>query len=409
MSNKIKVAVVGVGNCFSSLYQGVYFYADNFGRDEAIPGVAHLDIGGYRAGDLQFVLAYDVDVRKVGQRVGDAIYASPNVARVFYPEGTLGTGPLVKLGFRGDGVSEYMEQQPERFGFRPVETEETREQAFDRIVAEIKDSGADVLLNYLPVGSQEATEFYAEACIAAGVSFVNNIPVLNINSPEWEKKFIDAGIPYIGSDIKSQFGASILSQMLQELAFSRGMVVDYHQQLNVGGNTDFNNMMVQTRLKHKKVSKENVIRAQNDLKGVPVDEDALFAGPSTFIPYLKDNKVAYFNLRMRGFGGAPVEVDVKLSVQDSENSAGVVIDAVRFIKVARELGIRGCLRGPSAFTQKSPPKQLSFEEAQFECNELAARRLTPNTQRQTTAEGAYAFALEEMASGGMDYLRLIAE
>lgn len=408
MSNKIKVAVVGVGNCFSSLYQGVYFYADNFGRDEAIPGVSHLDIGGYRATDLEFVLAYDVDTRKVGQALGSAIFAEPNVARVFHSS-VFGTGPLVKMGWRGDGVSEYMEQQPKRFGFRPVETSETYAQAFTRIVRELKESGADVLLNYLPVGSQEATEFYAEACIAAGVSFVNNIPVLNINSPEWEKKFIDAGIPYIGSDIKSQFGASILSQMLQELAFSRGMVVDYHQQLNVGGNTDFNNMMVQTRLKHKKVSKENVIRAQNDLKGVPVDEDALFAGPSTFIPYLKDNKVAYFNLRMRGFGGAPVEVDVKLSVQDSENSAGVVIDAVRFIKVARELGIRGCLRGPSAFTQKSPPKQLSFEEAQFECNELAARRLTPNTQRQTTAEGAYAFALEEMASGGMDYLRLIAE
>lgn len=408
MSNTINVAVVGVGNCFSSLYQGVYFYADNFDREAEIPGVAHLDIGGYRASDLRFVLGYDVDVRKVGQRLGDAIFAEPNVARVFYPEGTVGSGPNVKLGWRGDGVSEYMENQPERFGFRPVETTESREGAFERIVNDLRELKVDVLLNYLPVGSQEATEFYAEACIEAGVSFVNNIPVLNINSPEWERKFIDAGIPYIGSDIKSQFGASILSQMLQELAFSRGMTVDFHQQLNVGGNTDFNNMMVSSRLKHKKVSKENVIRAQNDLKGVPVNEDALFAGPSTFIPYLKDNKVAYFNLRMRGFGGAPVEVDVKLSVQDSENSAGVVIDAIRFIKVARELGIMGCLRGPSAFTQKSPPKQLTFEEAQYECNALANRQLTENTTRQTTRDGAYAFALEEMEAGGMDYLRLIA-
>jgi myo-inositol-1-phosphate synthase len=302
-----------------------------------------------------------------------------------------------------DGVSDYMEHQPEKYGFRV-----SNEDPVD-IVQLLKDTKADILINYLPVGSKVATEFYAQAAIDAGVSFLNCMPVLTINGPDWEEKFIDAGVPYIGSDMKSQFGASILSQMLQELAFARGMEVDYHQQINIGGNTDFNNMMVQNRLAHKKVSKENVIRAQNDLRGIPVDPEALFAGPSTFIPYLKDNKIAYFNLHLRGFGDAPVTVDVKLSVQDSENSAGVVIDAIRFLKTAREMGLMGCLRGPSAFTQKTPPKQLTFEDSLFECEELAARRLTPSTARQTNKEDALLYMQEEFDGGGMDYLKLIKE
>jgi myo-inositol-1-phosphate synthase len=310
-------------------------------------------------------------------------------------------GPEVHMGVPLDGISDYMEHQPERYGFR-VSNEEPVD-----VVQVLKDTKADILINYLPVGSQLATEYYANAAIEAGVMFLNCIPVLNINAPEWERKFIEAGLPYIGSDMKSQFGASILSQMLQELAFSRGMEVDYHQQLNVGGNTDFNSMMVQSRLSNKKVSKENVIRAQNDLRGIPVDPDALFAGPSTFIPYLKDNKIAYFNLHMRGFGDAPVTVDVKLSVQDSENSAGVVIDALRYLKVAKEMGIVGCLRGPSAFTQKSPPKQLTFEDSLFECEELANRRLTETTAKQTSKESALEFMQSEFDAGGMDYLRLI--
>lgn len=403
--SKIKVAVVGVGNCFSSLYQGVGYYSER--PDEVISGIAHLDIGGYKATDLEFVLAIDVDERKLVLPLSSAIFVEPNVARVFHQKPAPGPNPLVINGHRLDGVSTFMETEPASRGFRPLSTDETREQAKERLVQALKVHGADVLLNYLPVGSNEATEFYAEVALEAGVSFINNIPVLNLNHPDWEDRFIDAGIPYIGSDIKSQFGASILSQMLQELAFDRGMEVDFHQQLNVGGNTDFNNMMVQSRLLDKKVSKENVIRAQNDLRDIPVNEDALFAGPSTYIPYLKDNKVAYFNLRLRGFGGAPVEVDVKLSVQDSENSAGVVIDAIRFIKVARELGIRGCLRGPSAFTQKSPPKQLTMEEAKYECDALAKRELTPITLRQLSNESAKAFAREELAEGGMDYLRVL--
>jgi myo-inositol-1-phosphate synthase len=193
------------------------------------------------------------------------------------------------------------------------------------------------------------------------------------SDPVWEKKFIDAGLPLIGDDMRSQVGASVMSQVLQELAFDRGAVVKYHQQLNVGGNSDFNNMMVQDRLASKKKSKENVIRAQNDIRGIPVDDEALFAGPSTFIPYLKDNKVAYFKIELEGFGGAPIEIDAKLSVQDSENSAGVVIDAIRYLKVAQEEGIVGALRGPSCWTQKTPPQQMMYADAKAECEAFAVR------------------------------------
>lgn len=401
MSKKIKVAVVGVGNCFSALYQGLEYYKDHDEDAEgsSIPGVMFSRIGGYHPADIQIVAAFDVDRRKVGRPVGEAIFAHPNCARVFCPD--VPDGPIVQMAPVMDGVSEYMKTQPEKYGFR-LSNEDISD--IDQI---LRDSKAEILINYLPVGSQEATEFWANKCIEYGISFLNCIPVLDVNHPEWETKFINAGVPYIGSDMKSQFGASILSQMLQELAFSRGMQVDFHQQLNVGGNTDFNNMMVQNRLKHKKVSKENVIRAQNDIRGIPVDEEALFAGPSTFIPYLKDNKVAYFNLHLRGFGDAPITVDVKLSVQDSENSSGVVIDALRYLKVAREIGIVGCLRGPSAFTQKSPPKQLTYEESYYECEMLSKRELTDITSRQIDKQSAIDFAWEEYNKGGMDYLRLV--
>jgi len=399
MSKKIRVAVVGVGNCFSSLYQGLEYYKDTDPESGTIPGVMQMRIGGYHPADITIVAAFDVDRRKVGRPVGEAIFAAPNCARIFCKD--VPDGPIVQMGPVLDGISDYMQKQPEKYGFRI-----SNEDSVD-IITILKETKADILINYLPVGSKEATEHYAVCAIAAGVSFLNCIPVLTINAPEWEERFITAKLPYIGSDMKSQFGASILSQMLQELAFNRGMEVDYHQQLNIGGNTDFNNMMVQSRLKHKKVSKENVIRAQNDLRGIPVPDESLFAGPSTFIPYLKDNKVAYFNLRLRGFGNAEVTVDVKLSVQDSENSAGVVIDAVRYLKTAREMGVIGCLRGPSAFTQKSPPKQLTFEDSLYECEMLADRKLTETTKRQTSVDEALKFMREEYAAGGMKYLELI--
>ena len=365
MSKKIRVAVAGIGNCFSSLYQGLEYYKDH--DEDNIPGIMFTRIGGYHPADVQIVAAFDVDRRKVGRPVGEAIFAKPNCARVFCKE--VPDGVTVLMGPVLDGVSDYMQDQPEKYGFRV-----SNEQPVD-VVQVLKDCKADILLNYLPVGSQQATEFYAQACIDAGVSLLNCIPVFIASNPVWEKKFIDAGLPLIGDDMRSQFGASILSQVLQELAFDRGAVVDFHQQLNVGGNSDFNNMMVQTRLASKKKSKENVIRAQNELRQIPVPDESLFAGPSTFIPYLKDNKVAYLNLRMRAFGDAEITLDCKLSVQDSENSAGVVIDALRYLKVAQEIGIVGALRGPSAWTQKTPPQQMQYSDAKAECIAFAERDL----------------------------------
>jgi myo-inositol-1-phosphate synthase len=363
MSKKIRVAVAGVGNCLSALYQGVQFYKDH--EEDNIPGVMFARIGGYHPADIEFVAAFDVDRRKVGRPLGEAIFAAPNCARVFCP--TVPPGVTVQMAPVFDGVSQYMLEQPEKYGFRL-----SNEDPVD-VVQVLQETKADILLNYMPVGSQIATEFYAECCLKAGVAFLNCIPVFIASDPVWEKKFIDAGLPLIGDDMRSQVGASVMSQVLQELAFDRGAVVKYHQQLNVGGNSDFNNMMVQDRLASKKKSKENVIRAQNDIRGIPVDDEALFAGPSTFIPYLKDNKVAYFKIELEGFGGAPIEIDAKLSVQDSENSAGVVIDAIRYLKVAQEEGIVGALRGPSCWTQKTPPQQMMYADAKAECEAFAVR------------------------------------
>ena len=279
-----------------------------------------------------------------------------------------------------DGVSAHMldyEKYPQDTTF--VVDNETPEVD---VVKVLKETKADILIDYMPVGSEEAVKFYAQCAIDAGVAFCNCIPVFIASDPEWEQKFIDAGLPIIGDDMKSQFGASILSQMLQELAFARGHKVKCHIQENVGGNTDFMNMLNQNRLKSKKISKENVIRCQNDIRGIPVGDSFLFAGPSNYMAYYKDNKIANFHLELEGFGGSPVTFDARLSVIDSPNSAGVVIDAIRYLKVARELGICGSLRGASAFTQKTPPQPMTFEAAEFECRELAARRLTDMTRGQ---------------------------
>lgn len=363
--NKIKIAVAGVGNCFSALYQGLSYYKGASGDD--IPGIMFANIGGYGPTDVEVVAAFDVDERKVGKPVGQAIFEEPNCARVFCEN--VPDGPIVQMGPVLDGVSDYMAGQREDKGFRVAD-----EPAVD-VVKALVDSKADILLNYMPVGSQEATEFYAQAAIDANVAFMNCIPVFIASTPEWEQKFIDAGLPLIGDDMRSQIGASVLSQVLQEMVLDRGGEVDFHQQINIGGNTDFNNMMVQSRLASKKTSKENVIRSQSELRGIAPSEDSLFAGPSTFIPYLDDNKVAYLNLRVRGFGDAPITIDCKLSVQDSENSAGVVIDGIRYLKVARELGIVGALRGASAYTQKTPPVQMRMADAYEECRKLANREI----------------------------------
>ena len=369
---KIRIAVVGVGNCSSALIQGINYYRHRNQKD--VPGVMYPDIGEYSADDIEVVAAFDVDKRKVGKPIGEAIFESPNNTRVFHTD--VDDDTVVQMGIPLDGVAAHMADYHEDVNFQ-VSAEPHAD-----ITRILKDREVDIVVNYLPVGSQKATEFYVNAAIQADVAFLNCIPVFIASNPVWEKRFIDAGLPIIGDDMKSQFGASILSQILQETLFNRGHNVQFHQQLNVGGNSDFANMMDQSRLASKKTSKENVIRSQNDIRGIPVPKDGIYAGPSSFIPYLQDNKVAYIKVSANGFGGSPVEIDCKLSVEDSPNSAGVVIDAIRFLKVAREMGIVGSLRGPSAWTQKTPPKQMTIEDAKLECDALASRNFSDLTERQ---------------------------
>ena len=388
--SKINVAIIGAGNCAKSLVEGVQYYTEN---PNNVTGMMKSDIGGYKAENINFVAGFEIDERKVDQTLGTALKQRPNCAWDIVDE-IKSTAPVYQAPVI-DGYAGHMDNYPEanrflvdedlrnttdgnRTSLSPRKIREWK----DSIIEKLKEHNVEVLVNYLPVGSQKTTEFWAEICLETGISFVNCIPVFIASDPTWEKRFIDAGIPLIGDDMRSQFGASILSQMLQELAFERGHHVKAHIQRNVGGNTDFLNMEDSSRLSSKKISKENVIRAQNEIRNISTEDSFLHAGPSEYIPFYGDNKVANFRLELEGFGGAPVTLDAQLSVQDSPNSAGVVIDAIRYVKVARELGVVGALRGPSAFTQKTPPDQMMFADAVYECTELAARRLTDSTRKQ---------------------------
>jgi len=377
--NKINIAVVGVGNCCSSLYQGIHYYKINKNENN-ISGLMKNNIGGYTFKDINFVAAFDVDSRKTNKNLRDAIVSLPNCTPLFVNYCDIKTGPIVKKGPVLDGVAKIMNDYNEDEAFKINDDIELSKK---EIIQILMDKKVDILINYLPVGSQKATEFYAECCLESGISLCNCIPVFIASNPEWEQKFVDKGIPLIGDDMLSQFGASIFSKMIQELAFARGHKVKCHIQRNVGGNTDFLNMTDKERVKSKKISKENVINSQNRIRGIDLNNSFIHAGPSEYIRYYKDNKVANFRVEMEGFMGSPVILDAQLSVIDSPNSAGVVIDAIRYLKVARELGIIGSLRGPSAFTQKSPPEQMIFSNIQFECDELANRKLTDITKFQT--------------------------
>ncbi|MBR5784538.1 MAG: inositol-3-phosphate synthase [Bacteroidales bacterium] len=385
----IKIAIVGVGNCASALIQGLEYYG-NPKNQNTTQGMMAPNIGGYTAQDIEVVAAFDVDIRKVGQTLDKAIYSKPNCTiNIVDPNKFPKSKVVVQKGHLLDGVSQHMKNYPADNTF--LVDEYTPEVD---VVQVLKQSHADILINYLPVGSEIATKFYAQCAIDAGVAFLNCIPIFIASNPEWEEKFINAGLPLIGDDMKSQFGASILSQMLQELAFARGHKVKCHIQENVGGNTDFLNMLNTARLKSKKISKENVIRCQHDIRGLSCDDSFLYAGPSNYIRYYGDNKVATFHLELEGFGGSPVTLDARLSVIDSPNSAGVVIDAIRYLKVAKELGITGSLHGASAFTQKTPPYPMTFEDAQYECRMLANRKLTKLTQRQANRRKKTEYIME---------------
>jgi myo-inositol-1-phosphate synthase len=354
----IRAAVVGVGNCASTLVQGVSYYRR---RPAETVGLMHPAIGGLTVGDIHFACAFDVDARKVGRRLGDAIFSPPNNSRVFC-ETPDDDGAAVYPGPVGDGVAGHLEQFDPRQ--RAVVGPSAGATLAD-VVRILRDSGATVLVNYLPVGSQRATELYAEACLKARVAMVNCIPVFIASggagedgAAPWAARFAAAGLPLVGDDVKSQFGATVTHRTLMKLAEQRGMRIDTSYQLNVGGNTDFLNMLERGRLGSKKTSKTEAVTSQ-----VPMDAGAIHIGPSDYIPFLGDNKICYVRMNMRGFGGLPMELDMKLSVEDSPNSAGVVVDALRCVALAQKAGVGGPLEAVSAALMKRPPRQMTDEAA----------------------------------------------
>lgn len=367
--NKIRVAVAGVGNCCSALVQGLHYYKDS----SSVPGLTFQDIGGYRISDIDIVAAFDVDRRKVGLPLGKAIFSLPNCCRVFVnPHEIENIGPVVQKAPVIDGVAKHMLYNPDPM-YRFEVDELQVPVSLDEAIAEAKP---DILINYLPVGSQKATENLAEVCIRQKVAFLNCIPVFIASNPAWEQKFIQAKLPMIGDDMKSQVGSSILSQMFNELLIKRGATIISHVQENRGSNCDFANMTDRARLHSKKESKENVLRAVFIQNGINPNDVVVYAGPSNFVPLHNDYKEGIFDIQAVGFGGAPIHITTHLKVCDSENSAGVVVDAIRYLKVAREMGVVGSLRGPSAFTQKTPPKQLSLDDALSACREFVERNIS---------------------------------
>lgn len=350
----IKVAIVGVGNCASSLVQGIAHY-QNGGANQQI-GLMHWSLGGYRPSDIRVVAAWDVDERKVGRDVSDAIFAAPNCTAIFC--GHVPTsGTIVRMGRVLDGVADHMGDYDAARTFLLSAADEPGK---DEVIRELVASDADVLVNYLPVGSQEATEFYAACAIEAGVAFVNCIPVFIASNLEWAQRFEDANVPVIGDDIKAQLGATIVHRVLTDLFRKRGVQLDRTYQLNTGGNTDFLNMSNRTRLSSKKISKTEAVQsvAQHRL-----EDENIHVGPSDYVAWQKDNKVCFLRMEGQLFGGVPMNLEMRLSVEDSPNSAGVAIDMIRCAKLAKDRGIGGVLGAPSAWFCKHPPIQMPDDEA----------------------------------------------
>jgi myo-inositol-1-phosphate synthase len=339
-SKKVRVAVVGVGNCASSLVQGVQYYREAKAED-FVPGLMHVNLGGYHISDIEFSAAFDIDVNKVGKDISEAIYAAPNNTYRFADVPKLGA--KVYRGMTHDGLGKYLSQVITK---APKQTSD--------IVKILNDTGTDVVINYLPVGSETATKWYVEQILQAKVGFVNCIPVFIAREKYWQDRFKDANLPMIGDDIKSQVGATIVHRMLARLFRERGVKLERTMQLNVGGNTDFYNMLERERLESKKISKTNAVTSQLDYE---LGGDNVHIGPSDYVAWLTDRKWAYIRLEGRTFGDVPLNMELKLEVWDSPNSAGVVIDAVRMVKLALDRGLSGTLEGPSAYLMKSPPIQ----------------------------------------------------
>lgn len=351
MSNrKIKLAVVGLGNCASSLIQGIEYYK-NARDDEFVPGVMHTNFGGYHIGDIEIVAVFDVNSNKVGKDISEAVWAAPNNTTKFSDVPYYGVKVL--RGPRLDGVNKYTaELVPVDDTLKPVD-----------VVAELKKAGAEIVVNYLPVGSQEATEFYAQAAIDAGCGFVNCIPVFIASTPAWAKKFEDAGLPVIGDDIKAQVGATITHRTLTNLFLDRGMKIDRTYQLNTGGNTDFLNMLERERLASKKISKTEAVTSMIEARGQTIDPENIHVGPSDYVPWQKDNKICFLRIESKHFGDVPMNLELRLSVEDSPNSAGVAIDSIRCCKLALDNHLSGAIIEPAAYFQKHPPQQIEDREA----------------------------------------------
>ncbi|WP_431710695.1 inositol-3-phosphate synthase [Glutamicibacter uratoxydans] len=345
-ANPIRVAIVGVGNCATSLIQGVEYYR-NAEVDTVVPGLMHVKFGDYHVSDVQFVAAYDVDAKKVGLDLADAILASEN--NTIKIADVPATGVIVERGQTLDGLGKYYRQT----------IEESTAEAVD-VVQSLKDAKVDVMVCYLPVGSEEAAKFYAQCAIDAGVAFVNALPVFIAGTPEWAQKFTDAGVPIVGDDIKSQIGATITHRVMAKLFEDRGVILDRTYQLNVGGNMDFKNMLERERLESKKISKTQAVTSNTSAE---LSEDDVHIGPSDFVSWLDDRKWAFVRLEGRNFGDAPVSLEYKLEVWDSPNSAGVIIDAVRAAKIALDRGVGGPILSASSYFMKSPPEQYDDEQA----------------------------------------------
>ncbi len=343
---KVRVAIIGVGNCASSFVQGVHYYR-NASESDFVPGLMHVNLGGYHISDIEFSAAIDIDKNKVGLDLADAIFTHPNNTYKF--SSVPKTGIKVQRGMTHDGLGYYLSQIIEK---APGDTVD--------IVKLLKDTGTDVVVSYLPVGSEEATKWYVEQILDAGCGFVNCIPVFIAREPYWQERFKKRGLPVIGDDIKSQVGATIVHRVLTRLFRSRGVRLERTSQLNVGGNTDFLNMLERSRLESKKISKTNAVTSQLDYD---IGEGNVHIGPSDYVPWLQDRKWAYIRMEGRTFGDVPLNIELKLEVWDSPNSAGVVIDAVRCCKLALDNGLSGAMEAPSAYFKKSPPIQFFDDKA----------------------------------------------
>ena len=363
-NDRVRVALVGVGNCANSLLQGVEYYKDA-PTDQFVPGLMHVDLGGYHVRDIEFTAAFDVTTDKVGKDLSEAIWAHPNDTIKFadVPQ----TGIKVSRGMTHDGLGKYISEVVTK---APGQTAD--------VVGILRDTKTDVVVNYLPVGSEGATKWYTEQVLDAGCALVNCMPVFIAREPYWQRRFEERGVPIIGDDIKSQVGATITHRVLTSLFRERGIRLDRTMQLNVGGNSDFRNMLERERLESKKISKTNAVTSMLDYD---LGKDNVHVGPSDYVPWLTDRKWAYIRMEGSAFGDVPLNVELKLEVWDSPNSAGIVIDAVRLAKLALDNGVTGALEGPSAYLMKSPPKQIVDDEA-FE----ATDRFIRDNARQAVRE-----------------------